>query len=299
MRRTRPSATAEGVAAWRAVESEKPAGERICYDPYARRLTGALFYHLIKLLAGYGERYTHGALTFIVCRARYFDDYIRERLKAGTAQLVILGAGLDSRAYREDLVPGAVTTFEVDHPATQASKIERVKKVFGGIPARVVYVPVDFSRETLDRLLGCGFDPTLATLFVWEGVTPYLDAAAVNATLGWVRANAPPGSAIIFDYLCGPGTAAPPRRNRLYALVSRLSGERREFDIEQARIEDFLVQRGFARVVNADAEQLRRLYCTGPNRNRTVAANYAIVHAETEASRSNAGHARFPGAVAP
>jgi methyltransferase (TIGR00027 family) len=274
MKKTQASGTALGTAAMRAIESERPANERICYDPFARELTDTVFYLLIKLLAGYGERRTHGALTFIVCRSRYFDDYLQECLKSGTAQLVILGAGLDSRAYRDELLQGVVKTFEVDHPATQASKIERVKKVFGKIPTNVAYVPIDFNDETLDKLLACGYDRSLKTLFIWEGVTFYLDAEAVDATLAWVRANAAPSSAIIFDYQY---ISEP---TRAHAVLSRLTGERRAFRIEKGRIGDFLTQRGFTHVVNANAEQLKRLYCTGPNQGRTVAEIYAIVHAQ-------------------
>ena len=281
MRKTQASATAKGTAAMRAIESEKPSNERICYDPFARKLTDTVFYLLIKLFAGYGERRTHGALTFIVCRCRYFDDYIQECIKSGTAQLVILGAGLDSRAYRDELFQGVVKIFEVDHPATQASKIERVKKAFGKIPANVAYVPIDFNDETLDKLPTCGFDRSLKTLFIWEGVTLYLDAEAVDATLAWVQANAAPGSAIIFDYqyISAP-TRARTRRNYAYAVLSRLSGERRGFGIEKDQIENFLTRRGFTHVVNTNAEQLKRLFCTGPNQDRTVAEIYAIVHAE-------------------
>jgi methyltransferase (TIGR00027 family) len=274
MKKTRASGTALGTAAMRAIESERPATERICYDPFARELTDTVFYLLIKLLAGYGERRTHGALTFIVCRCRYFDDYLQECLKSGTAQLVILGAGLDSRAYRDELLQGVVKTFEVDHPATQASKIERVKKVFGKIPTNVAYVPIDFNDETLDKLLACGYDRSLKTLFIWEGVTFYLDAEAVDATLAWVRANAAPSSAIIFDYQY---ISEP---TRAHAVLSRLTGERRAFRIEKGQIGDFLTWRGFTQVVNANAEQLKRIYCTGPNQGRTVAEIYAIVHAQ-------------------
>ena len=283
MRKTQASATAKGTAAMRAIESERPANERICYDPLARRLTDTVSYLLVKLFAGYGEWRTHGALTFIVCRCRYFDDYLQECLKSGIAQLVILGAGLDSRAYRDELLQGVVKTFEVDHPATQASKIGRVKKVFGEIPTNVTYVPIDFSDETLDKLLAYGFDRSLKTLFIWEGVTYYLDAEAVDATLAWVHANAILGSAIIFDYqyMLAP-TQAQTRRDYLYAVISRLAGERRAFGIEKGQIEDFLERRGFTHVVDANAEQLKHLYCTGSNQGRMVAEVYAIVHAEVE-----------------
>ena len=175
MKKAQASGTAIGAAAVRAIESEKPANERICYDPFARRFIDTWVYLLMKLFAWYGEWHTKGGLTFIVCRCRYIDDYLQECLKSGVAQLVILGAGLDSRAYRNELHQGVARVFEVDHPATQASKIERVKKVFGKIPSHVTYISVDFVDETLDKLLTSGFDPSLKTLFIWEGVTPYLN----------------------------------------------------------------------------------------------------------------------------
>ena len=116
MKKTQTSQTARATAAVRAIESEKPADARICYDPFARKFTEMWFYLLIKLFAGYGERRSHGELTFIVCRCRYFDDYLQRCLQSGTAQVMILGAGLDSRAYRGELLQGAAKTFEVDHP---------------------------------------------------------------------------------------------------------------------------------------------------------------------------------------
>jgi methyltransferase (TIGR00027 family) len=283
MKTNQPSGTAMGTAAVRAIESEKSAGERICFDPLARRLTGPVFYSLIKLLAGYGERRTHGALTFIVCRCRYIDDYLRDCLKTGTSQVVILGAGLDSRAYRDGLGEAEIKFFEVDHPATQTNKIERLKKIFGKVPENVVYVPVDFNEETLDKLLSFDFDPSRKAVFVWEGVTFYLNPEAVDATLAWVRKNASAGSAIIFDYqYASAPSVTQTQRNFLYSVISRVSGERRSFGIEKGRIEDFLARKGFSRVVDADAGRLERLYCIGPNRDRRVPESYAIVHAEVE-----------------
>jgi methyltransferase (TIGR00027 family) len=137
MRKAQASGTAIGAAAVRAIESEKPADERICYDPFARRFISTSVYLLMKLFAWYGEWHTKGALTFIICRCRYIDDYLQECLKCGVAQLVILGAGLDSRAYRDELHQGAAGVFEVDHPATQARKIGQVKKVFGTVPSQI------------------------------------------------------------------------------------------------------------------------------------------------------------------
>jgi len=101
-----------------------------------------------------------------------------------------------------------------------------------------------------------------------------------------VRANTAPGSTIIFDYQTLAGLVqAQTRRNCVYAVLSRISGERRSFGVEQSQIEDFMTCRGFTNVVSVNAEQLKRLYCTGPNQGRTVAKNYAIVHAKVGESR--------------
>jgi methyltransferase (TIGR00027 family) len=231
----------------------------------------------VKLFARFGERRTHGALTFVVGRCRYIDEYLEKRLDMGTAQVVILGAGLDSRAYRGELLARAIKTFEVDHPATQASKIEQVKRVLGTLPKHVVYVALDFNRGTLDQLLLAGFDLSVKTLFIWEGVTLYLDQEAVDGTLAWVRLHAVPQSAIIFDY---QDTSTLKEPHRAYALLNRFTGEKRVFGMEPGQMETLLVQHGFTRVVDVPAEQLEHLYCTGPNQGRSMAKYYSIVHAE-------------------
>ena len=287
MKRTRASQTARGTAALRAMESEKPTSARMCDDPYARQFLPTWFYLQVKLFAKLAPRRTHEALTFVVARCRYIDEYLQERLHAGTAQVVVLGAGLDSRAYRGELRTRAIRTFEVDHPATQASKIKRVKRIFGTLPAHAVYVSLDFNRETLDRLLFEGFDQSLKTLFIWEGVTLYLEPEAIDATLAWIRLYACSGSALIFDY---QDTSTLARRHRGYALLNRLTGEKRIFGIEPGQITPFLHERGFTQVVNAPAEQLEHLYCTGPNQGRRMAQYYSIVHAEVGEKEGEGSH---------
>ncbi len=277
MKRTRASQTAMGTAALRALESAKPATERMCDDPYARQFIPTWFYLQVKLFARLSPQHTHGALTFVVGRCRYIDEYLQQRLHTGTTQVVVLGAGLDSRAYRGELRARAIKTFEVDHPATQANKIERVKRIFGTLPPHVVYVALDFNRETLDRLLVEGFDQSLQTLFIWEGVTLYLEQEAVDGTLAWIRLHACRGSAIIFDY---QDTSTLTGRHRAYAVLNRLTGEKRIFGMEPGQMEPFLRERGFTQVVDVHAEQLEHLYCTGPNQGLSMARYYSIVHAE-------------------
>ncbi len=273
-----------GIAAMRAIESERPAGQRICYDPYARRFAGPIFYYLARLFSGYGEKRAPGVQGFIVCRCRYFDDYLQAWFEAGADQVVILGAGLDSRAYRGELQRRATRVFEVDSPATQAGKMKRVKALFGALPPNVTYVSIDFNEETLDKLRACGYDPALKTLFLWEGVSYYLNAEAVDATLVWVRSNSASGSAIIFDYLYTAALTSQRQRGEIKRMqrYSGVTGEKLVFGIERGKIEDFLNRRGFTHVVDANAAWIKSLYCTGPNQGRAVAEVYAIVHAEVE-----------------
>jgi len=279
MRNKQASSTAIATAAVRAIESEKPSQTRICYDPLARELTTSLAYYLIKLFYNYGERRTKGALTFIVCRQRFIDDYLEKCLQDSISQIVILGAGLDSRAYRDELSNAKV--FEVDHPATQSNKTKRVTKIFGKLPDRITYVPIDFDRETLDKLFSYGFDKTAKTLFIWEGVTPYVTAEAVDATLAWIQANSARTSAIVFDYHLAGDPHSDPERGFLSSVLSRLSGEnKRVFSIAPGSIIDFLTKRGFSNVVEVGSEQLKKLYCIGPNRGRNVLYTYSIACAE-------------------
>jgi methyltransferase (TIGR00027 family) len=220
---------------------------------------------LIRLFAGYGERRTHGDLTFIACRQRYIDDFLTKRLEAGPTQVVILDAGLDSRAYRPEV--RNVRFFEVDHPATQSGKIEKIRRILGHAPSNVTYVPVDFDTESLDKLLTQGFDTKARTVFIWEGVTQYLTEFGIDTTLAWVRTNAASGSWIIFDYQHG----LPHHSGRLGSLMSRISGEQRAFDIPEEAISTFLQDRGFSSIVNV-----------GPNSDRSVPDTYSIVWAEIQ-----------------
>jgi methyltransferase (TIGR00027 family) len=176
MRKKQSSLTAVGIAIVRAVESERPADERICYDPYARQFIPAWMYHAFGFFVkiGYAEWRGPGVNGFLVARDRYIDDVLKNFLDEGLQQLVILGAGYDSRVYRFDLT-AQVKIFEVDHPATQTDKLSKLQVIFGKVPEHIIYVPIDFNTQTLDgRLKESGYDPNLKTLFISQGVTMYL-----------------------------------------------------------------------------------------------------------------------------
>ncbi len=285
MRKNQTSLTAEGIAIARAVESEKPEGERICNDPYARRFVPGWLYFMTAFFikSGYAEWRGPGVMGFLVARDRYIDDVLQESLTTGLRQLVILGAGYDSRAYRFEALKDHVKVFEVDHPATQADKLARLQAIFGTIPVHVAYIPVDFNVQTLEgRLAESGHDPTLKTLFIWQGVSMYLTAGAVDDTLRFIVRHSAPGSSIVFDYIYHlvlegiqkHGEVSNMRRYRF------MSGEGLTFGIPEGTVGTFLKERGFRRVRDMDAEGLKRAYFTGRNAGRKVVAGYGIVVAE-------------------
>ena len=230
MKQNRSSLTAAGIAIVRALESEKPAGERVCFDPYARRFVNAGLFYFVKLFAllGYANWKGPGVWEFLTARERYIDDYLEACLSNGLEQLVILGAGYDARAYRFDALRTGIKVFEVDHPATQAVKLKKLEAIFGARPAHVTYAPIDFNQQTLaERLFESGYDERRKTLFIWQGVTQYLTPAAVDDTLTFVAGHAGPGSSIIFDYMEATLLAGAARHGEVSNMrrYRRLSGE--------------------------------------------------------------------------
>jgi methyltransferase (TIGR00027 family) len=212
----RPSVTALEVAAYRAIGAKHPdssirnddrIAERLLGPDERRLLTEAGAAMVLAALAMDTERAwdTLGNRSVFArgvhVRTRHIDDVMHESLRMGSSQVVILGAGLDSRAYRFGDAIRGVRVFELDLPQTQEYKKKRVREVVGELPGHVTYVPIDFAKQSLDAVLdGAGYDRNKKTLVIWEGVTMYLPEAAVDATLRAVARNAPSGSRIVFDY---------------------------------------------------------------------------------------------------
>jgi methyltransferase (TIGR00027 family) len=290
------SATAMGVALVRALESRRPSGKRVCDDPFARRFVPAGLLGAASIADGLGliERLYPGVLGFLVTRERHIDEYLATAIAGGATQVVILGAGYDSRAHRCEVLQEGVRVFEVDHAATQQAKIEKVRAIFGALPAHVTYVSIDLGAETLDSALGeCGYDTRSKTLFIWQGVTHYLTPVAVDRTLAYVADRAAPGSSIIFDYMyTSLLDGSNPRPEVARVQRSRwLKNERLTFGIRKGTIHGFLEDRGFTDVRNADADDLHRSYLGGANHLRRVADGYAIVSAVVE-NHADAVHGR-------
>jgi methyltransferase (TIGR00027 family) len=176
-------------------------------------------------------------------RTRHIDDVLEESLRSGTNQVVNMGAGLDSRAYRFGDALRNARVFELDLPATQEYKKNRVRQILGSLPGHVTYVPIDFAKQDLATVLdAAGYDRKRKTLFIWEGVTMYIPEAAVDATLRFVARNAAPDSRIVFDYFLAD---ALPSLADLQGRVAAV-GEPFVFGIPGQDASAFVKQRGLA-----------------------------------------------------
>ncbi len=282
MRKRQSSLSALGIAAIRALESEKPEGERLLYDPYARQFVPGWLYAVVRVFdrLGWSERKGPGVVGFLVTRDRYIDDVLEARLAEGIDQLVILGAGFDARAYRFDALSRDVHVFEVDHPASQGVKLRRLRRILGCVPDHVTFVAIDFNTQSLEeRLPAEGYDPTLRTLFIWQGVTHYLTPEAVDATLSFVAHHSGPGSSIVFDYIEPRALADTAGHGEVKGMRDHqwMSGEALTFGIPADAIEAFLQQRGFCDVVNVGSAGLAARYF--PDGSGEVAPDYGIVAA--------------------
>ena len=200
------SNTALGAAICRMIEQYEPAATRLFVDPFAEAFVGPVVHLLLRfrgmrrLTMSQMDAITPGIFGAQVCRTRRIDDAVRAALAEGTAQLVILGAGLDSRPYRLKGLEN-VKVFEVDLPAVQAIKRKKIRKRLGGEPGNVVFVPIDFEAQALGPTLeAAGFDPSRRTLFLWEGVTQYLREEAVRRILAFVGGTRA-GNGIVLTYV--------------------------------------------------------------------------------------------------
>jgi len=203
------SQTAQYIALCRALETQEQPAQRLFDDPYAFALLSApyrMFARLARLpivgklvyaILDLGWPYSRSSG---VVRTRAIDDVVCEAIQSGARQLVLLGAGFDSRGCRLEEA-GKITVFEVDHPATQHEKKERLKTCMDRLPAHIRYVAVDFERDDLEaKLAESGYNPVIPAIVVWEGVICYLTESAVQGTFAVLARLLAPSSVLVFTY---------------------------------------------------------------------------------------------------
>ena len=219
----RPSRTAERVAIRRALHQllDEP---RVHDDPLALAILGET--PAAELRAD-PRRFEGGPVArvlraFLAVRSRLAEDGLARAVAGGVRQYVVLGAGLDTFAYRNPY--SALRVFEVDHPATQAWKRRRLAEVDIAVPEGVTFAAVDFVRESLRAaLISAGLRSEEPTFFSWLGVTPYLEPANVMETLEVIAGFATGGGGVLFDYNVSPGSLPPRGRAAFEALAERVA----------------------------------------------------------------------------
>ncbi len=222
-----PSKTAVYVAAARAVGAKDPDPQLRNPDDLAIKFLGPreravlAELHMDALDLDFdGAMKRLGAdlpVAVLAYRTKVFDAALLDAVQKGARQVVVLGAGFDSRAYRFQAQLGNVRVLEVDYGPTQAYKKQRLSEILDVIPPNVSFVPMDFTKDDLlEQLRKAGYSEQQKTFFLWEGVTYYLSEGAVKDTLRFVRDHSSPGSRIAFDYF-GASNRAVNNPRSLYA----------------------------------------------------------------------------------
>ena len=277
MLRGQSSRTAEYVALFRALETQQPVERRLFADPLASAfLTGPVAaVAALARIPGIGavvplvlDRRVPGPRLSAVARTKVLDEAVEAALSEGIEQLVILGAGYDSRAYRL-AGAGRIRVFEVDHPDTQVVKKRIVGNILGGLPSHVRFVPVDFDHEDLAPVLDrAGLMPGRRTFILWEGVVSYLTPNAVDATVRWAARIAGAGSELALTYVHKgliDGTVRFPHGGPWVASVAN-AGEPFVFGFDPVEPPAYLADRGWNLVDDLSTTEALTRHGLNPHR---------------------------------
>ncbi len=264
------SLVAEIHAGYRAIGAMHPDKKVQNPDYLAKELLPPNFWTIGPLLPDYkrarmfiktyriNRYFTANALT------RHIDGILTRMGANGLTQVVNIGAGFDSRAYRFAKEMPGVKFFELDQPATLKAKMERVKAVLGALPPHVTYIPVDNRSKTIfESLNRSGYQSNVKTLFIWEGASSYTEREVAEQTLRSISTQAAPGSEVVFDYIVDEvvrGDYGKYRAARFSALRLTINGEPWRFGIPEGRAESFVSEHGLKFISDLGAKELTKRY---------------------------------------
>src|SRR5262249_35125786 len=249
-----PSRTALMIARQRAAHQLLDHGS-ILHDPFALEILREDEKDVLQLanahpLASIGRLFT-------AARSRIAEDAVSGAVERGIRQVVILGAGLDTFALRNPHGARQIVLYEVDHPATQAWKRERLAEAQIALPPWLHFVPVDFERDDLGKTLaGAGFQQNSPAFFTWLGVVPYLTLDAIGSTLAYVASIQ--NSEVVFDYMEAPNAFSEEMRELVTKRAGQLEkvGERWASRFEPAGIAAILRSHGFCDIEDIDFQEI-------------------------------------------
>jgi methyltransferase (TIGR00027 family) len=234
-------------------------------DPLAVRILGA---ETERQMRARPEAFDRSPLSpylraAFVVRSRFAEDELAAAVARGVRHYIVLGAGYDTFAYRNPYPD--LRVFEVDHPATQAAKRQRLAEVGIEVPPSLTYVPIDFARSALPEVLAAsGFDDQQPACVSWLGVVPYLELDAIRSTLSFIGAL-PSGTTIVFDYGSQPSELGFVGRfvfNRMSARVAA-AGEPWKTFFAPADLLALLRECGFSVAEDSGPDDLNARYLSG------------------------------------
>lgn len=294
MKQGKASTTAGDAAGARALHTlfEKPV---IFDDPYALGFASPRFRKLADrpilrfFVMQFIFRKIRPVAGQVLARARYAEDLLDGALGSGVRQYVIIGAGYDSFALRRPNLAGHLKLFEIDHPDTQARKLEKISQLELKPPEMVEYVAVDFERETVaEGLARSGFRTDIPTFFSWLGTTAYLSREATEGTLRAIAQYAAPGSEIVFDYML-PDKAIPKSEIRTSRHLKKFTQQRGEpliGEIDPVELEALLEGLDWELIEDLDGSEQEARYFSGRSDGLRPWAATNFAHARTNPAHS-------------
>lgn len=269
--------TAFGAATARLMEQYEKAEWRLFYDPVITHLTNRITVFLMgfksvrKVMFKLFDNQTDGIYGSQVCRTRFIDEKMQAALDSGIEQILILGAGLDTRAYRMALNEQA-KVFEIDLAWVQKYKTEKLKKFYGALPKQVCYAPIDFNMQAISEVLKeSPFDFQKPTFIIWEAVTQYISPAAVTKTFQFIS-TMPAGSSVVFTYVLESVIKKESKirgANELMAFFEKRNSPWL-FGIEPNALKTYLLQFGLVLTEDVGCEYYQQKYLNPINRKLNV-----------------------------
>jgi len=278
MKPNEPSRTALMIARQRAAHQVLDHGS-ILHDPFAMKIlredeTDVLQFANGHPLASIGRLFT-------AARSRIAEDVLSGAVERGIRQVVILGAGLDTFALRSPYGARQIRIYEVDHPATQAWKCQRLAEAQLALPPWLNFVPVDFERDDLgDMLVGAGFHQHSPAFFTWLGVMPYLTLDAIDSALAYMASIE--HSEVVFDYMEPPQAFSEEMRELVTKRTEQLerTGERWTSRFEPAGIAAILRSHGFCDIEDIDFQEIASRFGRAVQGLAPGQAGLHVVHAK-------------------
>src|SRR5215471_10346875 len=267
MEASRPSGTAESIAFMRALHLLVDDDPKIFADPLAEAFLSPEQATALKTTPQAFQTLEMRTLRAVfVVRQRYAEEELAKALARGVSQYVILGAGLDSFAYRHTDLQQTVHVYEVDHPASQRWKRQRLTELGIALPNNLTFIPIDFEVQTLAAgMAASSFKHDEPAFFSWLGVTQYLTTEAVLSTLQYVASSAAPGSEIVFQILLPPATLSA-EDQAVVTVASQYAaqqGEPFKSFFEPTTLEAQLRAMGFTQVLHFTPTEATTLYFQG------------------------------------